>query len=450
MQLDLIILNTTVITGDGKTLTPRAQIGIAGGKIVVISQTDLASSGTPCLDANGATSLPGIINAHAHGCTFGPSMPSGSDPLKPGDVAYNRNRHLLSGTTTLLNVCGFALADERLTVGQSAHPLRIFLTTAHSPSGFAAAADADGRGLTQRHLQTSVEMAIEQGAVALGEGGGGQTLGGGAQDYAMLPLAIAAKTGVAVDARAARRLKEALLGRQLDRDPTNLSATFVCLCDELGLLKRTEVTALAEVVARSVLTPMHNALAGQDELAALSARTGLPAILHNAAPSWQHILDLARRYPDARLIAAHCNHPSFTTNEAVIVARSLKEAGVVIDVSTLDGISTHWRNSAHNLDALISAGLVDTLSTDFAGGHWDDIVSAIQRMVDLNQLTAPQAVALATGNVAAQFSAFSDAGRLEVGKRADITIVDPFNLGRVRHVLIGGALVVSNGIPTFG
>lgn len=397
--------------------------------------------GIPRLDAGGAISFPGLINGHAHGCVYGPAMPSGSKPFMPADVGYFRNRHLLGGTTTLLNVCGLSLPNE-IDYPRASHPLRVFATTAHTVHSIGAALEIDGSGLGPSHLIMSAEKAIAKGAIALGEGGGGQTLGGGAQDYGFLPKAILETTGVLVDARNARRLKELVLGRTLKPPEFPLDTQFVALCDELGLLNQSTAEAVAGAIAGSVMKPVRKALLGLEELAEVSSRTGLPAILHNAAPSAEHILALARTMPSARLIAAHCNHPSFTPEEAVATARQLREAGVVIDVSTLDCISTHWRNTAENLDALISEGLVDTLSTDFAGGHWDGILEAVHRITVAGQLSAPKAIALATANVASLFGAFQDAGRLGVGKRADITIADPLNVSRVRHVVIGGKAVV--------
>lgn len=445
--LNLVIANTAIITGDGKTIHPKGHIGISEGRIVALSlgSDALPLDGAPILDVGGATSFPGVINSHAHGCAFGPVMPSGSKPFRPEDVRYYRNRHLLSGTTTLLNVCGLCLPDEITDPSGAPHPLRVFSTTAHSPSSKAAAFDIDGSGLRPWHLAISAEGVIEKGAVALGEGGGGQTLGGGAQDYAFLPRAIADVTGVLVNAGAARRLKEVLLGRSLQDLQSSPSAQFIALCDELGLLESASADSIAKAIAASVLKPMGNAILGFSELAELSARTGLPAILHNALPSAHHILALARAFPSARLIAAHSNHPSFSTEEAVTNARLLRESGVMIDVSTLDCISTHWRNSAENLDALIGERLVDTLTTDFAGGHWDGILEAVHRMVVKSQLSAPEALSLATGNVASIFGAFKDAGRIEIGRRADVTIADGLNLARVRHVIIGGQLVVQDG-----
>jgi adenine deaminase len=39
----------------------------------------------------------------------------------------------------------------------------------------------------------------------------------------------------------------------------------------------------------------------------------------------------------------------------------------------------------------------------------------------------------------------SDRGLIDKGKRADLVIVDHVNFGRVRHVMIGGKIVVWNG-----
>lgn len=442
--MDLIITNASIITGDGSTLHPTGQIGISRGKIVsvVAGAAQTGAAGAKVLDAQGATVMPGIINAHAHGCVHGPAMPSGSQPVAPADINWFRNRHLLAGTTSLLNVCGFPLPDEAK--GET-HPLQIFVTSSHTPSSIAAADDIDGTGLKSAHRAVAASRVITEGAIALGEGGGGQTLGGGAQDYRFLPQAIGDATGVTVNARQARQLKETLLGRRLDRPINAPGQDFVGLCHGLGFYEREAIARLAALIQSSVIKPMRNAFLGMTELAELSAQTGVPAILHNALPSTDHILSLAQQFPKARIIAAHSNHPSFTPAEAVASAKRLKEAGVLTDVSTLDCISTHWRNNAENLDALIAESLVDTLSTDFAGGHWDSILEAVHRMITTGQRNAPQAIALATGNVAGVFPAFRDRGRLEVGKRADLVIADSRNLSRVRHVLIEGKAVVYNG-----
>ncbi|WMT92560.1 amidohydrolase family protein [Pelagibacterium sp. H642] len=446
--MDIVISNAAIITGDGETFWPRGQVAISSDRIAAIVEghdEDLNARGTLRIDAKGAIVFPGIINGHAHGCAHGPAMPSGSPAFPQADIDYFRNRHLLAGTTTLVNVCGLALPEEIDGGSGASHPLQVYVTSAHTPSAIAAADAVDGAGLSGRHREMNLDRAIALGAIALGEGGGGQTLGGGAQDYAFLPRAILRDTGVSVAPRDAKSLKDALLGRALDRADRPPDSTFVALCKKLDLLRHSTVDAVADIIKNTVMKSVVPARRGLAELAQASSRTGLPAILHTAAPSAKTVIDLARSLPTSRLIAAHCNHPSCTPEQAVATARSLRELGVTIDVSTLDCIVTHWRNTAENLDALIGEGLVDTLSTDFAGGHWDGILEAVHRMIVKGHLSAPQAIALATGNVARLFPAFHDRGLLSVGKRADITIADRHNLSRVRHVIIGGKRIIQDG-----
>jgi adenine deaminase len=72
-------------------------------------------------------------------------------------------------------------------------------------------------------------------------------------------------------------------------------------------------------------------------------------------------------------------------------------------------------------------------------------------MVRKRQLLLPGAIALATGNVSKTFPELAaDRGLLEKGKRADLVIVENHNLGRVRHVVANGELVVFNGAMGVG
>jgi imidazolonepropionase-like amidohydrolase len=240
-------------------------------------------------------------------------------------------------------------------------------------------------------------------------------------------------------------LKEALLGRTLENMTARPNHAFRDICRQIARVDTSIQDAIALAISNTVMAPVQFAREGLEELAAASERTGFPAILHTATSTIANVIALASRYQGSSLIAAHCNHPSFTPQEAVSAACRLRELGVTIDVSTLDTISTRWRNTPDNLDALIDARLADTLSTDFAGGHWDGILDAIHRMISRKQLPAPAAVALSTGNVARRFPLFADRGLIEVGKRADIVIADSKNLGRVRDVIIGGKIVVQDG-----
>nr|WP_210264612.1 amidohydrolase family protein [Ensifer adhaerens] len=438
-----------MITGDGVTFIERAAIRLDGNKITDVSYAGNLSPNADdlVLDAAGTTIIPGIINAHAHGCISGPSMPSGSPPLHSFEVAYQRNRHLTSGTTTLLNVCGLACPEEIAGKDDKPHAIDIYVSTAHTPMNVAAALQVDGRGLFDRHLNTTVDEMIARGAKALGEAGGGQTLGGGAQDYRFLPQAIEAACGICVHPNVARAFKDAVVGRRLDGMGTIDDDELDQLIGSFALNQHLTARTLRKIVVDTVVPPVRLALVGIEEIAAQSHRLRLPAIFHNAAPTADLLVRLAERYPRARMIAGHSNHPMFSADEAVHAARLLRDRGVTIDVSTLDCIVTRWRNEPGNLDALVEEGVIDTLSTDFAGGDWDSILAAIHRMIVKGQMVPARAVALATGNVARAFPEFAhDRGLLEKGKRADLAICDAHNLSRVRHVIANGRFVVENAV----
>jgi hypothetical protein len=452
MQIDtrndaLLIAGGSLVTGDGRSFFESASIRIRDGLIVeVTGGRQEPAEGESLLLSDGMLMMPGLINGHAHGTILGPSMPSGSAPLRPETVRWQRNRHLLSGTTSLINVCGLALEDERDGV-LVPHAIDIRMSSALTPQSLRAADAIDGRGLSSRHRLARLEEIVGCGQCrVLGEAGGGQTLGGGAQDYRFIPDAIEAKTGQRIEAAMARRLKEQVLGRKLDGGSSADEEGLETLLKEAGLEAHLTTDALRQLLETCVLAPVRDALAGIAEIAAASATFGLPAIFHHALPTAAKLGELARRHPKARMIAAHANHPSFRVEEAVQAARDLKSLSVTIDVSTLDMIETRFRNGPENFDSLIAAGLVDTISTDYAGGDWDPITSALHRIVSRKMLDLPAAVALATGNPASIFpELFGDRGLIAPQKRADIIICERHNLAKVRHVFVAGRQVVKDG-----
>jgi alpha-D-ribose 1-methylphosphonate 5-triphosphate diphosphatase PhnM len=452
MQIDrrgdaLLIAGGSLVTGDGRSFFESASIRIRDGLIVEVSGgRQEPVEGERLVLGDGMLVLPGLINGHAHGTILGPSMPSGSLPLDPETVRWQRNRHLLSGTTSLINVCGLALEDERDGV-LGAHAIDIRMSSALTPRNLAAADAIDGRGLGLRHRLARLEEIVGRGQCqVLGEAGGGQTLGGGAQDYRFIPEAIEAKTGLRIDSAMARRLKEAVLGRKLDGGSGADDEELAALLIAAGLEAYLTTDGLRQLMKAHVLAPVQDALAGLAEIAAASAAFCLPAIFHHALPTAAKLVELARRHPGARMIAAHANHPSFRVEEAIEAAIHLKSLGVTIDVSTLDMIETRFRNGPENFDSLIAAGLVDTISTDYAGGDWDPITCALHRIVSRKMMDLPAAVALATGNPASIFpELFGDRGVIAPQKRADIIICERHNLAKVRHVFVAGRQVVKDG-----
>lgn len=442
----MLLRGGSLVTGDGTTFLECASIRIRQGLVAEMTPGMAeAVEGETVITTSGMLMMPGFINGHAHATIAGPSMPSGSEPLLPSDIRWQRNRHLLSGTTSLVNVCGLALPDER--DGEAGpHPMDIHMTSAHTPHSILAADQIDGRGLLARHRSATIEERVQAGCRVLGEAGGGQTLGGGAQEYRFIPDAIEERTGQRISVLMARRLKEAVLGRKLDGHSTASQADLRHLLEEAGLQDKMTPQAMQTLLEERVLAPVQNALVGLREVAEAAVSFGLPAIFHHAAPTAATLLALKRRFPSMRMIAAHANHPSFLPDEAVEAARQLKALGVTIDISTLDMIDTRFRNQPDNLDALIDAKLVDTISTDFAGGDWDTIPSALHRMMRLNKMGLAQAVALATGNVAQVFpEIFADRGLIAAGKRADVVVTEQHNVSKIRNVYIKGHAHVIDG-----
>ncbi len=446
--MDLLIKNATVVTGDGTMVMKQASVWVDKGLIQGVEQgTDKVPAEAvvaKTIDARGFYVIPGTINNHAHGCALGPLFPSGTNPLSLDRALRNADRFMLQGTTTLVNVCGLHTVADVEEVN-SRHPMNIKAGTGHVPSNIRAAQIVDGAGLKGEHLSTTPEAMLEAGAVLIGEMAGGPTLGGGVQDYMLLPNAFLAETGVEVDAPLAKGIKVAAIGRYMRPEEYRVENMEAAL-RKAGLEGKVSPERARDIIYEIALPPVTSALQGFDEASEVSARTGVPAVFHNSAVSAQRLIALGKKYQGtpAVLVAGHSNHNMFDIEECVKVAREMRDLGVVIDVSTLDGVVTLWRNFPERLEALVSEGLVDTLSTDYGAGHWDGVLECIHFLVKRGRCSLPQGVAMATGNVAKIFHrAAPNRGFLAPGKVADIVIADDKNIGRVEAVIIGGRVVAN-------
>jgi len=89
---------------------------------------------------------------------------------------------------------------------------------------------------------------------------------------------------------------------------------------------------------------------------------------------------------------------------------------------------------------------VDMMSTDYMGGHWDPILRVLEYAVLQNVIDLPQAIALATRNVTRAIpNVAPNRGQIAEGKIADLVILSPDSISKVRTVLIGGKVVVDEG-----
>lgn len=393
--------------------------------------------------------MPGLVNSHAHGVTPGALLPSGAPALPDEKWLGNLDRHVLAGTTTVLNLCGFCTMAE-VREADRRHAVHVRGATSHTPQAHRAARMADGRGLPPGSGDITVEQMLDDGAVAIGELGGGQTLGGGGQDLSYIPNAVEKAAGVRVSSAQARRMKEAVLGRFIDADACDL-AELEAAAAEAGLAGRIGLAELRAVIADSVLPSIEPAINGIREGVRAARLYGVPAIVHSAAATSRVMRELMdeTRGEAVRVVASHANHPSHTPAEALALATLGRGHGWPVEVSVFDllhrqrtvATREHW-------DILLGEpDLVSVLATDYGHeGEHDELISAVQDVANHGYRSLAGAVAMATSAAAALIPGIApNAGRLEKGREADLVVAKAEDFRDIRYVFIGGVCVVRDG-----
>ena len=447
--MKILLANGNIVTGDGKTVINRASVVIEDWYISQVTNVPYQYGNDigAVIDAEDGYIIPGVINHHVHGVAFGPSSPSGGIPKPYERVIRNLNKLMLEGTTTVLSSCGFATMEE-VEAANKLHPINIKTGTTHTPLNLRTAELADGKGLQERHKKLTVEEQLRLGAVAIAEVGGGDVLGGGATDYMVIPNAVKKKTGILLTNKQARSLKEAILGRHISPKAFDSVRTGQVL-KEIGLDKHLSIDECRKLVTDAVVPSYEMGIRAFEEAAELAEKFDVPMEVHNAVASMDAVYKVAQRLGN-RLIAGHSNHASFKLNECLEQARRIKKCGSIVDISTLDPFGAKQiAASPEYLEmtfAMMKEGLVDIISTDYAGGLWDSELLLLDAAVREGAVDLPTAIAMATGNVTKVFPKLApNRGLIEPGRVADVVVVNRDNIGKVKTVIIAGTVTVEDG-----
>ena len=442
----IILKDGVVVTGDGTTLMPRGSVLMEGHRIVDVVERldDSAAAGNQVIDCSGKCIMPGMINHHVHGVVFGPVFASGMAPYKNERVLQLLDRNLLQGQTTICNVDGFATMEE-VHETQAAHPVRIKTATSHTPLCIEAADRCDGGGLLPVHREMTVERMLKDGAVAIGEIGGGHVLGGGGQDYLYIPKAVKAKTGRTIDTFQARALKLAVLGHFILPDACDMEKVKAAL-KNAGLDDVMTPEEGKQLVMDTTWASVLVTLAGYKECTDLAVKFDVPIIVHNAPTSMNAIQDVAKLGAN-KFIAAHSNY-LYTKDESIEMVHRLKQnKGVLIDAAVHDPFGAKKLVATpENLFAFFEQDLLDIFSTDFAAGEWDSMLLAIDEAVTRGLTTLPSAVRKGTKNVADAIPMIApNLGLLHKGYDADVVVTEYPHVSNVDKVFIAGRQYVEGG-----
>jgi imidazolonepropionase-like amidohydrolase len=445
----IAIQNANIVLPHKNTILANSSIVIENGlifKIIKGVRFSYDSKANLIVDAENGYLIPGIINHHAHGVSLGPLFSAGN-PAPPLElIISNLNKHLLQGTTTILNEDGFATMEET-EIMNKLHPIKIKTATSHTPLNIQAAEITDGSGLNSFHKTLTVESMLGRGAVALGEIGGGDTLGGGGVCYNLLPKTIEEKTGKRITASEAEKLMWAVLGRYINTSLTDRKKVETVL-GKIGLKGLISIDEAIDIILQVVYSPVETGRNGIREAADLALQYNMPVVIHNAAGCKEVVFEVAEKL-GSRLIAAHSSHPSFTKDEIVENIKKLKSFGAIIDVCCGDYFGAKNLCPPEYLDIainLIEEGLADLISTDFMAGNWDPLLLIIKKAVEEEKISLPSALAMLSCNVAKAIPKLApNTGFIEEGKAADLVVLNSNNLAEVQHVFIDGIQVVING-----
>ncbi len=444
--MKISIVNGTIVTGDGKTVLPESSIVVEDVFITQIHDTKYIpyNDSDRIIDAQGGFIIPGLINHHSHEVAFGPNYHANSDS---GPTFFGKHRwpirrifgyldkHLLDGATTLLSLDGLASVWE-VEAMNKLHPINIRAATIHSEQN-KANIRRHGGYIDDLHENLTAEQMISSGAVAVGE------TAVPSSPYGLFEFYRAAGRPILIDQ--AMRLASALFERPgaPPLKPYDEQAVTEAV-NEAGL-EGVLTAAQARQVALDIEQQHEAAELALKESAEIGKKLGVPVVAHHSGENADVIAGIAGEMGPG-LIAAHSNH-MFTPEEGVARARHLKEHGVFVDIYSGDSFGVRQSTpTPETIFALLEAGLVDLISTDFLNGYWDPILLTIEKAVEGGILDTASGIAKATGNVTKAIPRLApNRGFLEAGKVADVVVTKPERLSEIKVVMISGRVVVEDG-----
>ena len=427
-----LIINATLIDGLGNPPRENVTVVVEDHLItdVIERRAPYYDRGAPIIDARGGFVLPGVINHHVHGLTRGPLMIVGEPPLEDARIKANLDRLLTQGVTTALNVDGFATVEEAVASSRF-HPVTVKVSTLHTPTHLRWATEGPFPfgGVRERHRWT-VEKMLERGAPAIGEAGPG--VDAHWPDYTLIPETLAARYGVRVTMEQARELRLAAEAADNSRVGDMLADHDIGREEVETFFGLHEATLEWRRMARESL----------EEAIAAAKDFDDPLILHHTPGTFEVVAQAAEEL-GGRVIAGHSNFQIHDPDDAARRARALREKGALVDIMSGDAFSAREFHPTPDVTfRLLAEGLVDLISTDYAGGFWDPMLFVVEKAQEAGALTLEEGVRLMTSAPADAIPRLApDRGRVEPGAVADVVITEPGRLSDVRAVLVSGRRV---------
>ena len=424
-----LIIGATLIDGTGAPAREDVTVVVEDHLVtdIIPRRAPYYDRGAPVIDARGGFVLPGVINHHVHGLTRGPLMIVGEPPLTDERVRANLDRLLTQGVTTALNVDGFATTEEAVASSRF-HPLTVKVATLHTPTHLRWATEGPFPfgGVKEKHHWT-VEKMLDRGSPAIGEAGPG--VDAHWSDYTLIPETFEARYNVRVTMEEARELRLAVEKADRMRAGALLSDYGVGEDRLDAVFDLYEATVEWRGLAQESL----------EEAIAAARDFDDPLVLHHT-PGTFEVVSGAAEALGSRVIAGHSNFQIHDPDEAARRAKELRDRGAWIDIMSGDAFSAREFHPTPDVAfRLLSDGLVDLISTDYAGGFWDPMLLVVEKAAEAGATTVEEGVRLMTSAPADAIPKLApDRGRVAPGMVADLVVTQPGRLSDVRAVLVSG------------